>query len=51
VRKRALKAKIAGYLAKPVQSRELIACIRVALEAWQAEQAAPRNDAAKIGDA
>ena len=45
LRERALEAKVAGYLAKPVQSPELLACIRSAMEEWQAGRGATRDDA------
>ena len=48
-REQALQARISAYLAKPVQSRELLACIRLALEEWQTEQKAAEDDARELG--
>jgi FixJ family two-component response regulator len=49
VREQALHARISAYLAKPVQSRELLACIRLALEEWQTQQSAAEDDTRELG--
>jgi len=48
MREQALESGLAGYLAKPFRSSELLACIRSAMHQWQPLPAAARDDALAI---
>jgi FixJ family two-component response regulator len=45
VREQALAAGVAGYLAKPFRSSELLSCVRSAMREWQTGRCATRDDA------
>jgi FixJ family two-component response regulator len=45
VRREALQSRVAAYLAKPFHTRELLACIRSAIEASQADDGAAPDSA------